>query len=72
LENRLDIQEEMIGDLERNKPPYVVLDAEWDAVNEPNESSKSTGVKALDEYLEGTYRPVATFGNLTVEERIKQ
>ena len=72
LQSRLDIQEVMIGDLERNKPPYVVLDAEWDTVNEPNESSKSTGVKALDEYLEGAYRPVATFGNFTVEERVKQ
>ena len=69
LQNREDIQKEMIGELERNKPPYVVLDSEYDKVFEPNGSSVSTGVHILDEYIAAHYTPVQTFGELVILKR---
>jgi hypothetical protein len=59
----------MIGDLQRNKPPYVVLDSEFDALHEPNGSSVHTGVHLLDNYIAQHYEWVKTFGEMTVLQR---
>ena len=58
LENRADIQQEMIGSLEQHKPPYVVLDSEYDNVWEQNGSSVHTGVHLLDDYIAAHYKTV--------------
>jgi hypothetical protein len=69
LQNSVPIQQEMISDLERNKPPYVVLDREFDVLQEPNGSSVHTGVHLLDVYIAQHYRLVKTFGEMTILER---
>jgi hypothetical protein len=69
LQNSAPIQREMIGDLQRNKPPYVVLDSEFDALHEPNGSSVHTGVHLLDNYIAQHYEWVKTFGEMTVLQR---
>src|ERR1700761_242740 len=70
LQNSAPIQREMISDLERNKPPYLALDSEFDKVHEPNGSSVHTGVHLLDDYIAQHYRLVKTFGEMTVLQRI--
>jgi hypothetical protein len=53
-----------------NAPPYIVLDSEFDSMREPNDSSKSTGVTLLDEYLRKKYRRAETFGEMSVWQRV--
>jgi hypothetical protein len=69
LQSLAPAQKEMIADLERNKPPYVVLDSEFDAAQEPNGSSVHTGVHLLDNYIGQRYRLVKTFGEMTILQR---
>lgn len=69
LQNRADIQQQMIEELEQRKPPYVVLDSEFESVHEPNGSSVSTGVHLLDDYIAAHYSPVETYGELRVLKR---
>ncbi|HEV2578221.1 MAG TPA: hypothetical protein VGU25_13515 [Acidobacteriaceae bacterium] len=69
LQNTAPIQQEMVAELERNKPPYVVLDSEFDAVHEPNGSSVHTGVHLLDNYIAQHYQWVKTFGEMTILQR---
>lgn len=69
VENLSDRQQEMIRDLELHKPPYVVLDAEFDGISEPNGSSAHTGVHLLDDYITAHYRTVQRYGNLTILQR---
>jgi hypothetical protein len=47
-----------------------VLDSEFDLVREPNDSSKSTGVILLDEYLQTKYQHIETFGAMSIWQRI--
>jgi hypothetical protein len=66
LQNRADIQHEMISEFERNRPPYIVLDAEFENIREPNGSSVSTGVHLLDDYIAAHYKTVQQYGELTI------
>jgi hypothetical protein len=66
LQNSLPVQSEMVGDLAKNKPPYIVLDSEFDNDLEPNGSSISSGIYALDDYIRQHYVPAERFGELTV------
>jgi hypothetical protein len=59
-----------LGKLEVNAPPYIVLDSEYDLVREPNDSSKSSGVTLLDDYIHSKYQPIRTFGDLSVWQGI--
>jgi hypothetical protein len=70
LQNRYDIQTQMINELEGSAPPYIVLDSEFEQTTEPNDSSKSTGVTLLDDYLRRKYQLVQIFGDLSVWQRI--
>jgi hypothetical protein len=70
LQNSYEVQTEMVRELSVNAPPYIVLDSEFEVVHEPNDSSKSTGVTLLDDYLRSRYRPTATFGVMSVWQRI--
>lgn len=69
LQNRSDIQREMIQEFEKTTPPYMVLDAEFDNVHEPNDSALSSGVTLLDDYIRTHYRPVQRFGFFTIWQR---
>jgi hypothetical protein len=69
LESRYDIQAQMIHELETNTPPFVVLDSEFEQMNEPNDSSKSSGVTVLDDYIRNRYEQVETFGILSIWKR---
>jgi len=66
LQSNKEIQTAMIGDLQAAKPPYVVLESEWEDFNEPNESAVSSGVTLLDDFLRSNFQPVQVFGKLRV------
>jgi hypothetical protein len=70
LQNSYEIQTQMVHDLEVNTPPYIVLDSELDLIREPNDSSKSSGVTLLDEYIHNKYQHVKTFGEMSIFQRI--
>jgi hypothetical protein len=63
-----DVQTQMIRELSARPLAYVVLESEWDDVSEPNESARSSGVTALDDYLVAHFTPVFRAGSLTVME----
>jgi hypothetical protein len=69
LVNRYDIQTQIVRDLDINAPPYIALDSAFDMMHEPNDSSKSSGVTLLDDYIHKQYRPVETFGEIAVWQR---
>jgi hypothetical protein len=64
-----EVQAEMVRELEVNAPPYLVLDSEFANANEPNESSKSSGIFLLDDYIHNHYQPVQTFDEMSVWQR---
>lgn len=66
LQNNKFIQAEIITDLMRNKPKYILLDSSWDNVNEPNESAKSSGVFDLDHFISQNYGLDRCFGNICI------
>ena len=68
IQTRDDVQAQMIRELSAQPLAYVVLDSEWDDVSEPNESARSSGVTALDDYLVTHFAPVFRAGALTVLE----
>jgi hypothetical protein len=60
------VQVEMIGEMTRRPPAFVVLDTAWDDWSEPNASRLSSGVTLLDEYLRARYVLAYASGTLTV------
>lgn len=71
LQDSYDIQRQMIHELEETTPPYVVLDSEFEGHQpEPNDSSRSTGVTVLDEYIRKTYRHTQSYGTMSIWQRI--
>jgi len=66
LQTRADIQTEIISDLQHDHVRWVVRDASFDDVNEPNGSSRSSGVTILDHYLSANYHPVASSGKVAI------
>jgi hypothetical protein len=69
LQTNYDTQTQMINELERNAPPYIVLDSEFDLTLEPNDSAKSSGVTLLDDYIRDKYQPAETFGIMSIRRR---
>ena len=69
LQTNYNTQTQMIDELERNAPPYIVLDSEFDLTREPNDSAKSSGVTLLDDYIRDKYQPVETFGIMSIRRR---
>jgi hypothetical protein len=63
------VQEEIVSDLEQASVPYVVLFSRYENRREPNESSVSSGVTLLDDYIRDHYRQVEQFGDYMVWER---
>jgi hypothetical protein len=72
LQNSVEVQSQIIDEFDRTRPPLIVLDSELDEVNEPNASSRSTGVMLLDDYIHAQYRKVETYGILTIWQRVAQ
>ena len=66
LQNRDDVQREMIAEFERQPLHWIVRDASYDEVREPNESQRSSGVHLLDDYLDAHFRPVMGAGPVEV------
>lgn len=66
--NTLPYQQEIASELEAQKTNYLVLVDIW-LSNEPNGSSKSTGVVYLDQYIRENYLRVAEFGEYQIWER---
>jgi len=66
LQTRADIQNDMVAELARERVRWVVRDATTDGVREPNGSSRSSGVRILDRYLDANYRPVAASGKVII------
>jgi hypothetical protein len=69
LQNRFDIQKQMIEELKKSAPPYIVLDSEFDLVREPNDSANSSGITLLDDYIHDKYQPDETFGKMSIWRR---
>jgi hypothetical protein len=69
LQNRSDIQTQMIRELEQKAPPYIVLDSEFELSREPNDSARSSGVTLLDDYIHDKYQPSETFGAMSIWQR---
>jgi hypothetical protein len=71
LQNSVPIQMEMMHELDVKKSRYIVLDSEFDTAEpEPNDSSRSSGVFLLDNYIHSKYANVATFDEFTIWQRI--
>jgi hypothetical protein len=66
VQTTIEVQSEIIRELRKSLPQYVVLSSKWDSHEEPNESADSSGVTILDQYIRSNYRPVASFGPLTI------
>lgn len=60
------VQEEIIREMSDTPPSLVVLDGSWDNMNEPNDSARSTGVKALDRFIRLNYMPAFAFEKVVV------
>jgi len=69
LQNRADIQTSMVADLEKRRPQYISEYAGFGFGGEPNDSSISSHVQILDDYLHRTYQPMAAYGLVTVLQR---
>lgn len=67
LQTRADVQAEIIRELDSQHLRFIVLESQFDHSVEPsNDSSKSSGVTLLDDYIRRKYRQVETFGPLSV------
>jgi hypothetical protein len=67
LQTRTDIQMQMIQELEHQDVRYVVLESQYNAVLEQwNDSSRSSGVRVLDDYIRVHYSQVAQFGPISI------
>ena len=70
LQNSEPIQAEIVEELKRNQPPLVILDSEFDDINEPNGSARHSGVTLLDDYIHKNYRTAANFPPFTILQRV--
>lgn len=71
LQSRVDVQNEMVAELERQTVRYIVLISDWDNVTEPNASALSSGVTILDDYIRLHYEIVRQYGTISVLTRRK-
>jgi hypothetical protein len=63
-------QSQIVAELSDKKPPYIVLDSQWDDSKEPNHSRDSSGVVVLDNYLHSHFTPVAKFGTVSILKNV--
>jgi hypothetical protein len=70
LQTQRPIQEEIVRDLELNKPPFLWIDALWQNIGEPNNASISSGVKILDDYISSKYEIFSIRDNVGLLSRV--
>jgi hypothetical protein len=61
------VQRKIINDIEMQQVRYIIL--RNDNLEEPNESSKSSGVKSLDNFIQDKFILVQEFGDYTIWKR---
>lgn len=66
------IQENIIQDLARKDVRYIVLYSGGEYRNEPNMSSRSSGIKLLDNFILKNYQQVQLVGQYAVWEKLTQ
>ncbi len=66
LQNRANVQSEIIANLDKYKTEWIVRDFSFNSIHEPNESSNSSGVLLLDRFIADRYRPVARSENVVI------
>jgi hypothetical protein len=66
VQTRADIQQDMIQELMHSDIRYIVRDASFDSVSEPNKSAESSRVHLLDAYIDEHYRPIAESGAVRI------
>ncbi len=66
LQNRLDIQSQIVASFSATPPKFVLLDAAWIDVSEPNASSVDNGVELLDAFIADNYIITETYGSLAL------
>ena len=71
LQTTAQLQREIVGELSRRCPPFIVLESEWDKMEEANASAVSSGVTILDDYLRTHFTPAARFGTIRILRNIR-
>ncbi len=66
LVSRADIQAAIINDIKEKDVRWIVRDAHFSKIEEPNGSARSSGVFLLDNYLDSNYRPVASGEKISI------
>ena len=66
LQTSRETQVDMIAEFRASRPRFVIIDSTWVGANEPNESSLSSGITLLDEYIASQYHVIREFGAITV------
>lgn len=66
----LPVQQEIANELESKQVKYLVLINVWES-QEPNASSRSSGVYYLDRYIQENYRQVVELGEYQIWKRTK-
>jgi len=70
VQTTIAVQSEMIKDMRRRPPAWVIRNTAWDGIEEPNQSRFSSGVTALDDYLKRSYVPQFSIGSYVVERPV--
>ncbi|MBC7321052.1 glycosyltransferase family 39 protein [bacterium] len=65
-----EVQREIIEELKKNNVRFIVLWSGAENVSEPNESSISSGVTILDDFIKMNYAPVMYFGPYKVLQKL--
>ncbi|MFO3797079.1 MAG: hypothetical protein ACK8QZ_07310, partial [Anaerolineales bacterium] len=65
----LSVQQDIVENLKQSRVHYIVLYSGYENYNEPNESSVSSGVRLLDDFIRSNYYVTQQFGNYTIWER---
>ncbi len=63
------VQKEIISDLKKNNVRYIVIFKSYFNSNEPNLSSKSSGVTLLDNFIKSNYSAVKHYGHYKIMKR---
>ena len=71
LQTKATLQREMVDELSRRCPPFIVLETEWDEMEEANASAAASGVTILDDYLRTHFTPAARFGTVRILRNIR-
>jgi hypothetical protein len=66
VQNTERIQRLMISDLAVSRPKFILRDATWNKMDEPNDSARSTGVVLLDDYIKSNYEVRQRFGLIEI------